>query len=300
MQRARYNLDRLQLYEQLFTQIIANNYCEAVAANLLVDIRWGEVSRAFANCVIRRSATGPIRPLADDFAHLIARAADLAFGTRAHAQIPSWFLQHNETFLASCLDKLFQKFDRKPTAPMQMHRAFAALLDVADGLKAFLGLHCIARSTGAHALMCSAAHSRYDFLSLPARVSSASSLCFAEMLAERILEDGATGAESAFAFFAGSERWQTFARARVDCFSEEEAFARLQRKVEARVVPKKQEPGLFFLASAFLDADATAASSDSSPERPSSPSHKPPPLRSPIRKRSAPFVRLVRRLVSEA
>ena len=69
------------------------------------------------------------------------------------------------------------------------------------------------------------------------------------------------------------------------------------REVEARAAHgKKQEPGLFFLASAFLDADS-AASNHSSPERPSAPSHK-PPLRSAIRKRSAPFVKLVRRLLA--
>ncbi len=135
MQRARYNRARLNLYEELFDRLIENEYSEAVAANLLVDTRWAEVSRAFVNCLCRRSAAGPIRPLAEDYARLVARAADLAFGTRTHAQIPCWFLQNNETFLASCLDKLFIRFDRNPTAPLQMHRAFANACHRSDPAK---------------------------------------------------------------------------------------------------------------------------------------------------------------------
>ena len=294
MQCAKYNVERLVLYEDQFDRIIANEHCEDVATNLLIDIRWAEVSRAFVNCLCRRSAVGPIRPLGDDYGHLIARAADSAFGTHIHAQIPSWFLQNNETFLASCLHKLFVEFGRRPTTPLQMHRAFAALFDVAEGLRPFLGLRCLSASTGAHALMCAAAHAQYDFLSKSASDSSVATLCFAEMLAERLLEGDAPEAHSAFVFFAQSDRWQAFAKARLDFFSVDEAFARLQRLVRAQTVTK-QDHGLFFLASSFLDADAVA--SDASPERPSSLAK---PLRSIIRKRSDPFVRLVRRLVSEA
>ena len=294
MLRVRYNVERLTLYEQLFDRIIAGEHAEDVAANLLVDIRWSEVTRAFVNCLCRWSGTGPIRPLAADYGRLVSRAAESAFGTRAHARIPSWFLQNNEMFLASCLDKLLVAFDQKPAAPLQMHRAFATLFDVAEGLRSYLGLRGLANSTGAHALMVAVAHSRYDFLTQAVRFSSASSLCFAEMLAERILEGDAPVEGPAFAFFARSERWQAFAKGRIDCFSEEESFAQLQRLVEA---PRKSEPRLFFLASTFLEADAAAASNPSSPERPSVPAK---PLRTPIRKRSAPFVRLIRRLVSEA
>ena len=221
MQRARYNVERLALYEQLFDRIVAGEHSEAVAANLLVDIRWAEVSRAFANCLCRRSKTGPVRPLAADYGQLVAQAAESAFGTRTHTRIPSWFLQNNECFLASCLHKLIVAFDRQPTAPLQMHRAFAALFDVAEGLRPFLGLRGLADSTAAHALMCAAAHSRFDFLAQAVRHSSASSLCLAEMLAERILVGDAPEREPAFAFFARSERWQAFAKGRVDCFSEE-------------------------------------------------------------------------------
>ena len=299
MLRNEYNQARLKLYEQLFDQLLVGEHSEAVAANLLVDTRWAEVSRAFVNRLCHQTTKASIRPLAADYGHLVARAADLAFGTRAHAQIPCWFLQNNETFLASCLDKLFIRFERTPTAPLQMHRAFAALFDVAEGLRPFLGLRCLASSTGAHALMCAAAHARYNFLARQ-QPTAAAPLCFAEMLAERILQTDAQGTGLAFAFYARSERWQTFALERVDCFAEEEAFAQLQRKVRehaTRKADKKQEHGLFFLASAFLNADDAATASDTSPERSSAPAA---PLRSAIRKRSTPFVRLVRRLVSEA
>lgn len=292
----KYNVERLKLYEALFDRVLAGEHSDAVAANLLVDIRWADVSRAFADCLCRRSRAGPIRPLAADYGHLVGRAAEVAFGTRAHARIPSWFLQNNECFLASTLHKLLVAFERRPAAPLQMHRAFAALFEVAEALKPYLGLRELASSTGAHALMCAAAHARYDFLGQSVRYCASSSLCLAEMLAERILESDAPEASPAFAFFARSTRWQTFAKANLGCFSEEESFARLQRMVEAHASLRKREPGLFFLASTFLNADAVA-SDDASPERPSVPAT---PLRSPIRKRSAPFVRLIKRLVSEA
>ncbi|MBN38163.1 MAG: hypothetical protein CMI29_06800 [Opitutae bacterium] len=297
IQHFKYNGERLKHYDALFESVLAGEHSKAVAANLLVDIRWAEVSRAFASCLLRRSQVGPIRPLAADFGHLIDRAAEVAFGTRAHARIPSWFLQNNEAFLASTMQKLLTEFLRRPAAPLQMRRAFTALFEVAEALKSYMGLRELADSTGAHALMCAVAHARYDFLGQSVRCCASPWLCLADMLAERILIGDEPESMPAFAFFAHSERWQAFAKATVGCFSAEGAFVRLQRMVEARALPREREreQGLFFLASAFLKADAAA--SDGSPERPSVLAK---PLRSPIRKRSAPFVRLIKRLVSKA
>ena len=119
MQRARYNRARLNLYEELFDRLIENEYSEAVAANLLVDTRWAEVSRAFVNCLCRRSCTGVLRSLAADYGQLVQRAAESAFGTCAHARIPSWFLQNYEGFLASSAHKLLRHYSAR-AAPSQL------------------------------------------------------------------------------------------------------------------------------------------------------------------------------------
>lgn len=311
MQRCRYNVYRLGLYQDLFDAVLEGKHNEGVAVNLLIDIRWMEVARALANVLCEASLRGPIRPLAADVCHLFTRAAVSAFGTSVHAEIPSWFLQNNESFLASCLHKLLAAFTQKTTAPLQMHRAFAALIDVADGLKPFLGLSHLALSTGAHALMSTAAHARYDFLTTMHANASAATLCFAELLAERILEeskDDEREAESPLLYFARSERWQVFAAACIDFFSPNESFARLHRLAKAALeAPKKEAPGLFFLASAFLDADAgETAEVPSSPEplkraiKTVAEARKTPikVCRSAIRKRSAPFVKLVQRLLA--
>lgn len=313
MQRAKYNVCRLGLYQNLFDAVLEGRYCETIAVNLLVDIRWMEVARAFANCLCDASLRGPIRPLAEDFARLVSSAAQLAFGTTDHAELPSWFLQNHEGFLASCLHKLLMAFAQRATAPLQMHRAFAALIDVAEGLKAFLGLRHLASSTGAHALMSATANSRYDFLKENHCTASAAALCFAELLAERVLEESRDDDEgetdSPLLYFARSKRWQVFATSCIDCFSSDEAFARLCRLAKAAVeAPKKEAPKLFFLASAFLDADArerAVAPASPEPLRKAEKAVVAAPrttpvkaCRSAIRKRSTPFVKLVQRLLA--
>ncbi len=312
MERRRYNVYRLALYHDLFEAVLEGTHNEGVAVNLLIDIRWMEVARALTNTLHKASLRGPIRPLAADICHLFSKAAVSAFGTSAHAEIPSWFLQNNECFLCSCLHKLLVTFTQQmTTAPLQMQIAFTALIDIADGLKPFLGLPHLALSTGAHALMTAAANSRYDFLNIMHTNASAATLCFAELLAEHILEESKGDereADSPLLYFARSKRWQVFAAACVDCFSPNESFARLYRLAKAtQEAPKKDASRLFCLASAFLDADAREiAEVPTSPEPPKRAigtvvkAYKTPSkvCRSAIRKRSAPFVKLVQRLLA--
>ena len=302
----RYNQVRLRVYEQLFEGMIRGEHCEMVAANLLVDTRWAEVSRGFVNCVTSNSCTNTLRPLAVDFGRLVSHAAELAFGTSRHSDMPSWFLQNNECFLASCLHKLILAYARQPAlAPHQMRRAFGALFDVAEGLKSFLGLEYLARSTGAHALMSATANARCDFLKSAECGLSAPALCFAEMLADRILQQPGRelSPESSLCYFARSERWQQFAERCGHCFSSDEAFTRLQRQVVGQQHKELQSPGLFLLASTFLEADAEAKENvpvSPAPPRvaPTKVSKAPLVCRSAIRKRSQPFVKLVQRLLA--
>lgn len=304
------NAERWALYRGMFEDLVRGCAVDAdtsnMRANLMVDIRWTEVPRAFARCVVDESQTVTVRPLARDFEELVGQAAAMAFGTRNHAQIPSWFLQNYECFLVLTLHELFVHFDHadceEPYAHCMMESAFNALLEVAEGIRSYVGLHYLSGCTGAHVLMSAVANAKYDFLNVEINQFSYGHQALADVLAQELLNDPnhALEAESAFCFFARSERWRAFADRCVKAgpFLRDRPLARLLNRV-AEVTARKDDaaPGLFFLASAFLDADA-------SPERPtrvartaSTPAKK--RSRATIGKRSAPFVRLVRRLLSE-
>lgn len=308
MNRPPCNAERLSIYRDVFTRLIRgwgdDVEVENVMVNMLVDTRWPEVSKAFVDCLCRESQLGAIRPLARDMERLVGCAATTAFGTSLHAAIPSWFLQNYECFLVSSLHRLFLGcFELDNWENPAMHRSFEALFDVAEGLRCFLGLRYLAESTGAHALMSAVANAKCDMLRWAAEPVRCPELHFANMLAGRIRADPNRTLEvqSAFCFFARSERWRAFAKA---CAENEEndpngPLARLLEEVAsatARLEAESASPGLFFLASAFLEADA-------SPPRPK-PVARPaatPAKRAlcTITKRSAPFLRLVKRLLSD-
>ena len=310
------NEERYDLYSDMFTDLLRGHHdgdarVETVRANLMIDIRWPEVSRALADVVCRLCGYHcyTMRPLAHDVGRLMARAATIAFGSSRHPEIPSWFLQNNECLLAATLHKMLVEFVTSNDFVVQytdamMHKAFCALLDIAEGMRNYVGLAYIAESTGAHALMSAVTNSKYDFLSKDSRFLHRSERIFASVMAERIMADPNRAMElrSGFCFFARSSRWHAFARA---CHSAcASAYAdsiapltRLLREANDAVKCKADTtPGLFFLASEFLEADASperapevARSSNLRAER-----------RSPIAKRSQPFLRLVKRLVSGA
>ena len=194
---------------------------ELTCANLLIDIRWPEVSRALADNVCELCAIEDftVPPLAHDVARLVGRAATIAFGTCQHAAIPSWFLQNYECLLAATLHKVLVRFVTTGTATaFTTAKAFHVLFDIAEGLRGFMGLHYVAESTGAHALMSAVANSRYDFLSKAAVIVHPTERIFVNVLAEKILDDPnrVMDERSAFCFFARSERWRAFAAACLD------------------------------------------------------------------------------------
>ena len=228
---AAFNEERYELYYQMFSDLVHGRDddngaagVELTRANLLIDVRWPEVSRALADtlCALNEFATIPcysFRPLASDVARLVHKAATIAFGTCRHECIPSWFLQNCECLLAATLHKMLVQFATRSTlTEIEMQSAFGVLLDIAQGLRKFVGLHYLAESTGEHVLMSAVANSRYDFLAKEGVVVRHAERVFADVLAERILADSnrALDARSAFCFFARSERWQEFAEACLD------------------------------------------------------------------------------------
>lgn len=314
--RVVYNLERLEIYVDMFAKLVLGQHEEDADvqdahANLLIDIRWPDVPRAFAHVLYNVSMRGNIRPLASTFERLVRSAALAAFGTSNHAEMPSWFFQNFESFLAASLHKLIVYF-RNPLGPplsaTQRRSAaatFNALIDTAEGLRSYVGLRYLAKSTGVHVLMSAVHNAKCDFLKEAVRPSPrCSTLILADVLAEHVLADPNRQlvVQSGFCFFARSDRWRAFADA---CYTSHEAavavadspLPRLLREVDdaSRRTVAAPSPGLFFLASEFLEADT-------SPERALKVAklHKRynAPQRSPIAKRSQPFLRLVKRLLS--
>ena len=225
------NEERYDLYYEMFTDLMRGyNECDANAeltrANLMIDIRWPEVSRALADsvCTLCGYNCYTARPLAHDVGRLMSNAATIAFGTSRHSEIPSWFLQNNECLLASTLHKMLVQFVTSDEFFLQytdtmMQKAFCVLLDIAEGMRSYMGLQYLAESTGAHALMSAVTNSRYDFLSRDSQVLHRCERVFANVLAGRIVADPNRTMElrSAFCFFVRSKRWREFAGVCLNC-----------------------------------------------------------------------------------
>ena len=313
MARVEYNMERLQIYLEMFTALVQGKHegdvdVQDAHANLLIDIRWPDVAKALAQVLYHESGGDTIRPLRGDFERLASKAALAAFGTSNHAEIPSWFFQNFECFLAATLHKLIGHFRNAlgPRLSTEQRRraalAFDALVGVAEGLRSYVGLDYLRGSTGVHVLMSAVHNAKCNFLNEMVNPSPrCSALIFSNVLASHILADPNRElvVGSSFCFFARSDRWRGFANA-CHCASVSNDAAnapltRLLREVdEARRRTAATPPGLFFLAYEFLEADTSperaltvARSAKLSSER-----------RSPIAKRSQPFLRLVKRLLS--
>lgn len=294
------NNERLKVYSDMFRQLIygggvGDTEGENRIINLLIDIRWSEVSKAFVDCLCEVGVDKHTRVLAPYVHRLVSRAAVLSFGTSVHSYIPSWFLQNYESFLASSLHKLMRSCTMNQLSPQHARWAFGILFGMADGLKSFLGLGYLASSTGAHALMSAVANARYDFLESECVTVSYTALLVSNMLAERILNDPNRSLEvqSAFYFFARSQRWRSFTAACIVSPGETLATTRLVHEVNDAMRRIAPDVGLLDLAQEFLDA-GTAPERTIRFAKATAP-HK--LLRSVIAKRSSPFTRLLERLV---
>lgn len=308
------NFDRELLYYNMFRELIEGNCAgdeetENMRANLLVDVRWPEVAKSFSVMLLGASMDDePIRPLADDFERLVGRAATIAFGSSRHADIPSWFLQNYEGFLAYSLHKALQHWNGESKDSVWQRKwsehELSALFDVAKGLRSYVGLSHLSQSTGAHVLMSAVANAKYDFLNVEINQFSYGHQALADVLAQELLKDPnhALEAESAFCFFARSQRWRAFADRCVKAgpLLRDRPLARLLNRVAAVTGRKDDDApeGLFFLASRFLDAGASPARPARIARTMLTPAKN--SSRATIGKRSVPFVRLVRRLLSDA
>ena len=293
MHRADYNVIRLAAYTTLFNDFLHSKHDECIAINLLTDVKWTEIPRAFVTTLSRACAAGPVRPLAADFEHVLAQTAVMAFGTTEHARLPSWFLQNWEGFLASCTHKLLIHYARRPATREVMHRAFDALLQVAEGVRKFVGLQTV--RSGAHALLAACHHSQVDFLGNESLLVGAPHLTFVEVLAAKILREPECSMDDRYnslSFFAKSAGWQKLSRACAPWLSHDSELSRLNLAIRRGELHGSAD--IASLASAFL------ATSPPRPERRSVHFRtpiKPSRTQRAICKRSTPFVDLVRKLV---
>lgn len=229
MQRYDYNLVRLQAYIEFFDGFFRNAFEWSTATMLLTDVRFAEVAKAFTMRLTRVAADGLIRPLHEDVAGILRRCAEQAFGTDAHDQLPSWFLQNYEGFLASCTHKLLRHYARNPTNERSMQSAYGALLQMADGMKQFVGLKTV--RSGAHALMAACHHSRSNFLAMECNDICVAHLCFVEQLAGEILQEPERSMHdrhNSLSFFAKSVRWQQVVTACTPWLPKDSNLSKLQ------------------------------------------------------------------------
>ena len=296
MHAADYNVVRYALYATLFTDLLRNEHNERIAINLLMDVRHSEVAKGFVVALTRWCEEGPARPLSADVGAILERCATCAFGTSEHSCLPGWFLQNYEGFLASSAHKLLRHYSVRAAPSQIMERAFDALLQVAEGMRKFVGLATV--RSGAHALLLACHHSRCNFLAMESAGVCAPHLAFMEVLAEAILrepERSVNDRHNSLSFFAKSERWQQLSRACAPWLSEASELSRLNAEIGQGIARAEQgtTTDIATLASAFLSTSPPRVRRVVNLRTPTKPmfAHR------VIHKRSVPFVNLVRKLV---
>ncbi len=291
-----YNMVRLSAYVDFFNAFLQNKHDQGAATNLLTDVRYAEVAKAFVMSLTRHVAEDKVRPLGDEVAETLRRCAKGAFGTHEHEQLPGWFLQNYEGFLASCTHKLLRHYSRTPATESAMRAAYSAIFQVAEGMKNFIGLKRV--SSGTHALMAACHHSRTNFLGLESENICHAHLAFVEQLAAAILKEpdqDMHDRHNALSFFAKSARWQQVSKACSSWLPEDSNLAKMHVAIKASAEKPPKEAEIVSLASAFL--------STSSPERPRrqtqfcTPKKKHAHHKAIAKQSTDPFVELVRKLV---
>lgn len=290
-----YNMVRLSAYLDFFDDFLHDRYDRGTATNLLTDVRFAEVAKAFTMKLTRVAATeGSIRPLEGDVTATLRRCAVGAFGTHEHEKMPSWFLQNYEGFLASCTHKLLRHYSRHPAPEAGMQAAYGALLQVAAGMKEFIGLKRVC--SGAHALMAACHHARSNFLALECEGICQSHLAFVEHLAAEILKEpnqDMHDRHSSLAFFAKSARWQQVSKSCSPWLAEDSNLSKVHAAIK-RATESVKEPA------AEVASLATVFLSTSSPKRTRKRAEFSTPRKAPRQAtlgRSVEFVDLVRKLV---
>ena len=296
-----YNLVRFNAYRRCATAFVNGAvYDMHELANMLHDLRWAEVPRAFSVALYEAARKGPLRPgLRFEFKQLIAYLTFLAFGSTEREVVQPWFLKNWDDFFVSCVDGILRLNNRPDNVILRreeiLRRAFGGVLTLVEGARRYMSLDRLTESSAVHALLVAAGHSRGSFLwhgyvqfggdeSVAQEAHSGEAdrpltlahLILMDVIAEAILATGDTEVvtwERAFGHYAGSVKWRAYAqRCKMYCPGDLD-------KVQAQTVLLEHQ-----VQEAFRRAYAAVTSSQSAIVRIS----KGPVFKASKRERSAP------------
>lgn len=164
-----YNKTRFDAYKRRATEFVDGQIYDAnEMAHMLHDIRHDEVPKAFAVALYNTAKQGELRRgLGAEFEAVLEYAVFLGFGSRERALVQPWFLQNWDTFFVSCVDGLLNlcKNDQRVRRNEdRVRRAVQGLLALIGGARKYMSLDRLSDSSGAHALLVAAGHTRVCFL----------------------------------------------------------------------------------------------------------------------------------------
>jgi hypothetical protein len=233
-----YNLVRFNAYRRCATAFVNGAvYDMHELANMLHDLRWIEVPRAFSVALYEAARKGPLRPgLRFEFKQLLSYLTFLAFGSTEREVVQPWFLKNWDDFFVSCVDGILSLNNRPDNVILRreaiLRRAFGGVLTLVEGARRYMSLDRLTQSSAVHALLVAAGHARGTFLwhgyvelggddfDVPDvnkrdadRPMTLTHLILMDVIAEAILATGDTEVmtwERAFGHFAGSVKWRAF------------------------------------------------------------------------------------------
>jgi len=235
-----YNLVRFNAYRKCATAFVnGEGYDMHELANMLHDLRWAEVPRAFSVALYDAARKGPLRPgLKLEFKQLLAYLTFLAFGSTEREVAQPWFLKNWDDFFVSCVDGILSLNNRSDDVLTRrnvcLRRAFGGVLTLTEGARRYMSLDRLTQSSAVHALLVAAGHSRGSFLyhgyvqfggdALDVsivyrrdalRPMTLAHLILMDVIAEAILATGDTEVvswERAFGHYAGAVKWRAYAQ----------------------------------------------------------------------------------------
>ena len=236
-----YNRVRFDAYKRCAKEFVdGETYDANELANMLHDLRWAEVPRAFSVALYNAARKGPLRPgLGDEFKKLIDYVTFLAFGSIERDVVQPWYLKNWDDFFVACTDGILSLNSRADIEELKrrepvIRRAFEGVLQLIGGARAYMSLSRLAHSDPVHALLVAAGHSPTPFLvhghlqmggdadeiapsclALAKRKMTLAHVFLMEVVAEAILathDDVVVSWKRAFGHYAGANRWRTFAQ----------------------------------------------------------------------------------------
>jgi len=234
-----YNRVRFDAYRRCACEFVTGETYDAnELANMLHDLRWVEVPRAFSVALYNAARKGPLRPgLARNFKELLEYVTFLAFGSAEREVVQPWYLKNWDDFFVSCVSGILSLNARSDEVLLKreavVRRAFSGVLTLVEGARGYMSLDRLTHSSAAHALLVAAGHASHSFLwngwtQLGGEVDGVPAGCVNDAnrkmtLAHTFLMDEIARSildgqnfnvlswDHAFGHFAGSTKWRSFA-----------------------------------------------------------------------------------------